>query len=341
MAGILDQDPDLCNMESDLKNAHGNMSPRDFLRAEMFGYLSTPDIIRYLKNNDVPKVHTSSQRPLHVACLLGNHEAIRTLLTFPETDLNARNGDGETPLGVACRARQLTVTKLLLQESAKSTGQRDAIWLDSPDYSGTRPIRYLTREVDSARRQPDIRELADLLSKEAFQRYRRKEDLDIRSPWLLKRLNVMTDDDGWTPLRFAIDRGDYKVAKLLLKAGKSTQHDRIPINDNLGWDARAFAEERGKGKIVELIDSLCSSKSPPDSLCGWTFSESPNGSTRQLDKNCGVDEVPISQLVDNFGKIKDAAGFSWSHLPANNVSMYLNKILLVYNYPRRSCTDKG
>jgi hypothetical protein len=142
-------------------------------------------------------------------------------------------------------------------------------------------------------------------------------------------------DNGWTPLHFAIERGNYQVTKLLLKADKIDQHDMVSKKDHKGRNARDLAGELGESNIVKMIDYFCSPEAPPDFLRGWSFSESSNTSISNFGKDSGFAKLPISCLIEDFRKNKGAC-VSWSHLPANNVSIELGILSTFSNYFKKS-----
>ncbi|KAF7529426.1 hypothetical protein G7054_g9849 [Neopestalotiopsis clavispora] len=315
VASILEQNPDLCNMKSKPEVLHGNMSPGDFFQAEMLGYLSTPHIIQCLKKDDVPDVRTSSQRPLHVACLLQEIGVIEGLLSSG-SDINATNDEGETPLGVACRAGLVNIAKLLLQRDAP-------ILPDSADKSGKTPIMYLAnREFGSnGLRNPsdeEIEEVAHLMSKAGFERYRNEDGFEIQSSCLLERLDDMKDDYGWTALKHAIARRDIKVVKLLLEAEGCTQHNGISGKHHTGRGAQDIAEERGDFELAKMIESFCSPESLPHAPRGWRSFKSPEESAKRHVKVSSRENCEISELIIHFGETKDPERVNWHHLPANN-----------------------
>jgi len=59
----------------------------------------------------------SATTALHSAAILGHTQVVRLLLDY-ETDIDARDAKGQTPLYVAAWNRRYKVVKLLLQESA-------------------------------------------------------------------------------------------------------------------------------------------------------------------------------------------------------------------------------
>jgi len=59
------------------------------------------------------------------------------------------------------------------------------------------------------------------------------------------------DDNGYTPLHLACDRGNVRAAEELLKRGAD-----VEITDPDDYTARELAEIAGHDEIVKLIDSL-------------------------------------------------------------------------------------
>lgn len=348
MRSILSQNPDLCNEGSNPATTYGDISAQSLLQDKKYGYLSSRDVLLHLQSPETKVDTKSSQRPLHVACLVGNFEAAEVLLEQQSIDPNATNESGETPLAIACRAAHFSIAALLLEQPCREAGEKLDIILDQPDSLGNTPLQYLARDgiYPVWLAEPTDDELEDLAkimiqnSKQdyvtapnEFERSCMATASELGSLWLLKAIldlapetKDLEDDGGWLPLHCAIARGDIEAAKLLLDAGANAQLI-APAAGRL--NALQFALEMWELEIAKMIGSKPSSsreRGLPVKVKGWMLS----GRIKLRDEN----ESSIQDLIQNMRseekELKPRLGSNtmWCHLPANNVSAY-PKIQLV------------
>ncbi|CAC5396492.1 unnamed protein product [Mytilus coruscus] len=65
------------------------------------------------------------ESPLHKTCKYEDYELVKTLLSLKQSDINLQNDSGETPLHLACRSGYENIVKLLLVEKADSSIEDD------------------------------------------------------------------------------------------------------------------------------------------------------------------------------------------------------------------------
>ena len=77
--------------------------------------------------------------PIHYAARRGSEEAIRFILSLPNTDPEFRDAQGSTPLAIAAEARTPGVVKILLE-----TGRVDA---NARDHRSRTPLHRVSAEI--------------------------------------------------------------------------------------------------------------------------------------------------------------------------------------------------
>ncbi|KAI4596118.1 hypothetical protein KJ359_005623 [Pestalotiopsis sp. 9143b] len=349
MREILNHNPELTNMRSDPGKRHTDISAKTLLERKMYGYLLTQDVLQNLQDGDTKIEDKLSQTPLHVACLLGNDEAVRLLLEQPDIDLNAENGSEETPLGVACRAAQLAIAHLLLQKSKAMKNPGQKIHVDHQDDAFNTPMEYLVRRgvYPVWAKDPSDEDLKDLAKaivltsdQDSPKFHRDFEESCMRmalrhgSYWLLKCIldtvptigNRALDDDGWRPLHFAVMQGDGEAVKMLLEADADP---RLVPEAPGGMSAQAFAHIASDPDIARMIDSFKPTRSQikfPQDPKGWVLSGGikQSGGTSDVPKGFELKELSVGDLVERMKKKKnrstesDPQNVTWYHLPATN-----------------------
>ena len=148
----------------------------------------------------------------------GGHSAAVSVLIEEGASIERPDNKGMQPIHVAARDGRLDILQLLLQEGA------------DPDCVGPHKIRPTHCAAFSG--HPDV--LQELLRAGAYPNVR--------------------DDEGWTPLRSAIDSRNHEAAKLLLNTGK------VDVNstDALGETPLHAA---CRSASAETVDMLASCKS--------------------------------------------------------------------------------
>ncbi len=125
--------------------------------------------------------------PLHTAVEEGDFDTVAELVD-QGADVNLRNEQLCTPLHLAAQQGHLDLVKYLIQRYAD---------IDARAAYGEQPLLMAITSRWGARADPDV------------VRFLVNSGADIRA----------TDDDGWTPLYAAAERGALSVAEVLLKAG--------------------------------------------------------------------------------------------------------------------------
>lgn len=322
-------------------------SPKALLEEGKVASILTQDILRSqaIKNGDA-EIDTHDdwhtfQLPFHIACLLGNKDIVDALLKPDIKNINSRNGSGETPLSVACRAGKLNIVEQLLEAKALANEE---------DGFGYTPLDYLRRRGDPKWVNPP----SDVDYKRVFMKLLEKviKDLEVEEPlhvasaegeiFVVECLLEIKpdcinnqDESGWTALHFAAWGGELAVVKLLLNKGANYQ---LYTKDSYNTDAEGLALHEGYYEIAreiwnhqrqkELVDER--KKQSVDFIstsarCTWLKDDTtrkspfrkPAGKPElQSTFNIVFNETFRQQLLKPDKKL-------WVHLPANNVSSVL------------------
>lgn len=129
---ILNQHPDLVNDFNKFRPE----TPQWLFDNKRFEYILTQDILRRDLEDENVVTGLCLQKPLHLACIIGDMETVKVLLEQKNIDLENENQSGETSFSLACRSANLHTAKLLLEKGFKlSPGMKDN--------ANNRPLDYL------------------------------------------------------------------------------------------------------------------------------------------------------------------------------------------------------
>ena len=353
MDKILKRYPKILNMANIPTETKNPSSPQRLLEEGKLGNLMTQDVLMLLQGRPTKVDTYGMQRPLHVACLFGSNGALELLLRQPAIDVNSRNGAGECPLIIACRAAHLKVAVSLLQDSKGKVhiNQQDAagntpisylagrgiypVWSEEPSYDELKTLIRVMLDVSSEGSSgTNCREFSRLCM-EAASRQGYIPLLSILIELAPDAINFR-DKDGRTALHFAILSGESRAVDLLLKAGA----DLGPVGkDSDQTQPLELAVAYGEGSIADkirerLLNKLKGSErsmNKPSSGANdshldylkaqvWPRkikqNEDTNGTTRESEFQ--FESVPVRDVLKQED-ILESNEFMWCHLPANNV----------------------
>ncbi|RWA05435.1 hypothetical protein EKO27_g9671 [Xylaria grammica] len=274
---ILDAHPEMINEQNKLHTK----APKDLFSEGKIGNLLTQDALRHMQSSvDTTTVeHYGDQCPLHVACFRGKAKAVETLLATPGINLNSTNASKETPLGVACRAAQLPIANLLLQESKRriddnmqkpTQARRDGvantpIHVAQRDDVGNTPIHYLVcRGVYPLwQKDPSPRDLKELVPSmlEAS-----KQDPTICDPHKIRDLDAggRFDEFGRFCMEVACRLGPIHWLESLIEPASNS----VNLPDQNGWTALHHAIEAGDSDTVQvLLNAKADTRLPTTEPC--------------------------------------------------------------------------
>ncbi|KAI1138713.1 hypothetical protein F5Y05DRAFT_412585 [Hypoxylon sp. FL0543] len=369
MRKILTQNPELINMQNKPKD---EITPQKSLEEKRLGNLMTQDVLRHLQGQHVVADAYGEQRPLHVACLFGNSEAVELLLLQDDIDLNATNVSDETPLGIACRAAKLSIATLLIRKSNELTDEGRKIHVAQQDDVGNTPIDYLAcRGVypvwneDDEPSDDDLKGLIELMLEASkqdptlqvseqnpetrhkeFSRFCIAKAISLRSVRLLRILHEVApaskdlpDQDGWTALHFAIYSGNTEAVEMLLENGAKTQLVTKYPKTSTAYD---FALEFWRADIATMISQRQGFVADQPSYLEAWISPKEVIPRNKVDGNSGSRKLSIRDLIQKFDKIRqevtqpESKQVIWCHFPANN----WHWIKVPSSYPKECYGDR-
>ena len=187
------------------------------------------------------------QTPLLLSAQNGHEAIVKLLLKTGKVDVDSKGGDDWTPLLKAVENGHEAVVKLLLETSKVDP--------DLKNRAGQTPLLLAAQNGHEA--------IVNLLLKTS------KVDVDLKddqTPLLLAAKNGhkavvklllesgqvdvnSKDRNGWTPLLYAIEKGHDAVVKLLLES----DHVNAGLEDKEGWTPLSRAVRRGNETIVKLL----------------------------------------------------------------------------------------
>lgn len=354
MGDILKRYPKILNMANIPTETKNPSSPQKLLEEGKLGNLMTPDVLMHLQGRQITVDTYGMQRPLHVACLFGTNDAAEFLLHQPDINVNSKNGAGECPLGIACRAAHLKVAVSLLQNS------KGKIRVNQQDGSGNTPISYLAGQgiYPVWSEEPPYDELQAVVqamlnfSREGSggTNYREFSRLCMEAACrqgYIPLLSILVelapdaisfrDKDGRTALHFAILSGEDEAVDLLLKAGAdlspvAKDSDQIqPLELAVAHGESSIADKIRKRLITKMEGSERSKKKSSsrandlhlDYLKAqiWPRKTKQNEETKRStgESELRFESLPVKDILKQENLHVGPTELMWCHLPANNV----------------------
>jgi ankyrin repeat protein len=206
--------------------------------------------------------------PLHLACQVGNNEAVNLLVDHPDIDLTAKDVHGDTPLHEACfhgRLQIEMVTFLLekIEERKKTTVTIDSVITDKNDL-GLTPFHLACREGHSeivsvlltfSDNPLELVECVDCEGSTSLHLACQSDKADIVNSLLAKGANMdVFNHDGISPVHVAAQFGSVAMMKELVD-WKSivNKKDVVTKEDKYRQTPLHFASEYGKKDMVEYL----------------------------------------------------------------------------------------
>lgn len=233
----------------DVNAAHAGMTP--LLAATRDSWHGRPDaVMTLLANGADPRVTDhEGNTPLHLAAR-SSDPGVAALLGDAAADLEARNGDGLTPLGVACASGNWRLAKFLLERGARADADGGTPALlaaaggDEDDAAGVQLLIRHKARVDA--RDPERR---GALHVAAFHGH-----TDILAALLAAGADVRSrDNEGRTPLLDAARGGCLAALDALIQAGSDVQATDIAGRNAI---VLACAAETPSPALVERLLAL-------------------------------------------------------------------------------------
>lgn len=199
-------------------------------------------VVKLLLEHDGPAVVEaedmwSHQTPLHFASAAGHLEIVKALLAKEyHVNINAKNGDDETALSLACQHGHVHIASFLLDHGA-SFGDDKAMFLQLACESGKLDVLNLLLE-----RGLYVNDAYDAVSHQSLLHFAcqsKKSSPDVVE-WLLKIDSALVnarDVDQMSAMHYASDCGNAKVVQTLLSCGG----DPNLVEQSMGFTPLLFA----------------------------------------------------------------------------------------------------
>ncbi|KAL2275342.1 hypothetical protein FJTKL_02101 [Diaporthe vaccinii] len=331
---ILNYQPSLVNSFNKFRPE----TPQCLFERRRFEYVLAQDILSR-EDDKVIVTEFCRQRPLHLACIIGDVETVKAVLEQKDhIRLHEENDNGETSFSLACRSANLCTAELLLDNGFKlSPTMVDNGTLDYLVYRGVYPewsenppedqFDVFHRVIEKV-----MDEFLDKASKGQLLRSVAEEGnlpmLEaVLKAWLPEPDLNAADEYGWTPLHSAAAGGHLEVVERLLEKGTDPNARTKPPNQ---VDAGELAVDflNGSETAEDILLRIKAAQSNGDSIqnaaehnerpCWQWVSHDRHRSGKKQRK---VEESTVEQLIERYGEkgISQAQGETlWCHLEINS-----------------------
>src|SRR5690606_36286297 len=199
-----------------------------------------------LANGADPRVRDADgNTPLHHAAR-SSDPCVAALLRDAAAELEERNNDGLTPLGIACASGNWRVARFLLERGAKTQSDEGtpallaAAGVEEDDAAGVGLLLKHKARVDAR----------DAQGRSALHEAASAGHVEIIQALLAAHADLHARDaDGRTPLLAAVAAGKPAAVQALLEAGADTA-----ATDADGRSALDHAVQAGRWSVVALLD---------------------------------------------------------------------------------------
>ena len=170
-------------------------------------------------------------RPLHIACDVNAHGAVEALLKTSSVNVDARNGNGQTPLHILCGRNLVSLIRMLLEANAD---------IDTIDNYGRSPLEEAVRKGCSATviylldsgvsvynlASPTKRTILMFAVSLYITKSTGQASLNVLRHERVKQAQVLdwSEEDGTTAIGKAVLNGQFAVVNELLKLGAPVHH---------------------------------------------------------------------------------------------------------------------
>ncbi len=206
---------------------------------------SPTEYIKSLINDqNISEVDAFDNTALHYAVPRGNSDIVELLVD--KGALALPNNEGDTPLDLAITYGKDDIAKILVDVPIDELGTTSLMkysFLGNVDR--VEELLYHGGEVNKKNKSGNTA-LVFVAASDS-----EKDNLISITHLLIKQnsdLNVISSDEGKTPLMFAIENENYEIAKILLDNGAN-----IDIKDYSGKKALDYAKESGNEEMTKIL----------------------------------------------------------------------------------------
>ncbi len=204
------------------------------------------------RNSDVKAKNADGNTALHVACESGTAEIVKALID-KGADVNEKNGDGETPLMIAAEGNRLAIIEVLLNNGA-DVNVKDGDNETALDYATDKTIILLLNQAKSGKKSGSTYAADDVHSLVLKGDVAKLKELLKKDP---SAINAK-DSSGATPLHYAAKMHNKESVAILL-ANKAD----VNAKDNDGKTPLHYAAW-GSETPVDVIQILLENGADPN-----------------------------------------------------------------------------
>ena len=170
-------------------------------------------------------------QPLHIACDVNAHGAFEVLLQQSDIEINACNGNGQTPLHIACGRNLIPMIRMLLEAGVDA---------DILDDQGVSPLEEAVRKGCSAAvtylldsgisvyntQSTNGRSILFYATSMYVTKTQNDASLHLLRHERIQQQEILdwSDEEGWTAISKATITGQYAIVHELLELGARIQH---------------------------------------------------------------------------------------------------------------------
>lgn len=245
---IYEENPDIINCLIELETDINKRDDAGFSPLELACMIGNLDIVKILidHNCDLNK-NKHVYNALHIAAAMGRHEIVDFLLQIG-MDVNDVDDSGYTPLHWATQEGKLDVVELLVRKKAN---------LEAKDNNGFAPIHIAASEGHIEIMKLFINNNVDVNIKcdgdghsTALHKACSYNNIEIAKLLIMNNANLDDrDDDGRTPLFYAVMYVYFDLIELLLKYGANKN-----VVDNNGVSLLEIVDKKNKDTIIEIFN---------------------------------------------------------------------------------------
>ena len=201
--------------------------------------------------------------PLHLACQVGNDEAVKLLMKSKDIDLTAKDVNGDTPLHEACFHGKLEIVTVLLEKIVDLKKRTADSVITDPNDLGLTPFHLACREgytkivsklFEFSESHDKLVEGVDCEGSTSLHLACQSDKADIVRSLLDEGASIgVFNHDGVTPVHVAAQFGSVAVMKELVNQREFKKGEVVNMEDNYRQRPLHFASEYGKKDMVEYL----------------------------------------------------------------------------------------
>lgn len=201
--------------------------------------------------------------PLHLACQVGNNEAVKLLIDRKDIKLTAKDVHGDTPLHEACFHGRLEIVTALLERIKESKGTAVESAITAKNDLGLTPFHLACREGHSkivstlltfSGNHRELVECVDCEDSTSLHLACQSDKADIVESLLNEGASIdVFNHNGVSPVHVAAQFGSVAMMEVLVDHEGFKRWEVVNMQDNYHQTPLHFASEYGKKDMVEYL----------------------------------------------------------------------------------------